>query len=431
MTGLTPGRQIALLTYGTRGDIEPAIALGLELRRCGFGVRLAVPQAFAQLVSDAGLEARPIRAGMDQMLASRRLWKYYKFGMPSRWLYIHDIQKSIGARALEDVWSACQGADAIVFHPMLPFATDVAETLGVPCIMAAFQPLTPTRTFPLFSVTAGGFGSALNLLSYRMAVVPYVYFAPRLNAARRRLLGLKSRGLFTDPLAVKGERPPAVYGISTAVVCQPKDWGSEALISGYWQDQHEPDFVPPAGLESFLAAQSKPVYVGFGSNPLRAPDELLRMLSSALTAADLRAVVCMSGAQLKSLTAVHDPARIFLSGPLPHPWLFLRVAAAVHHGGAGTVAASLRAGLPTLVCPLLIDQLWWGDRVHSLGAGPRPIRLDRLSASNLAAALRDLTSNPAYAAKAAEIAAVIAAENGAARAAAFIAARLNGSVRPA
>ena len=421
-------KHIAILAYGTRGDIEPMIALGLALRNAGFRVRLAVPRAFEQLVLKEGIAAAPIRAGMDRMLASRRLWKYYRFGLLSRWLYIHDIQKSIGAKALEDMWSACRGCDAIVFHPMLPFATDIAEAMAVPCIMAAFQPLTPTRRFPLFSVAAGGAGGALNLLSYKMATVPYVYFTPRINAARRRLLGLGKRGLFADPLTVRGDRPPAVYGISKAVVSQPDDWPASALISGYWSSKPGLDTEAPSELDGFLAASRKPVYIGFGSNPIASANDLLTLLTGALKAADLRAVVCLSAAQLQSVSIAVDHARMFLSGPLPHHWLFERVAAAVHHGGAGTVAASLRAGLPTLVCPLLIDQLWWAGRVHALGAGPSPIRYDKLTVSNLTASLRDLTSNPRYAANAATIAEIISTENGAARAADFIAQIANGGV---
>ena len=357
---------------------------------------------------------------MDKVLSKSTLWKYYKFGLLSHLLYIHDILTGIGARALEDARSACIGCDIIVFHPLMPFATDIAEAMGVPCIMAGLQPLTPTRCFPHFALTRRYLGRYLNLWSYGLTAIPYFLIRRRINHARRRLLGLNKRTSLGNPLMVRGRFPPAVYSISRALVAPPEDWGKDSLISGYWYSPPSKDYIAPPKLVEFLAAGPKPLYIGFGSNPVGSQDDLIALLLRALQLADLRAVICLNNLEAPSFTSSSDPQRFVVLGPVPHDWLFARVSAAVHHGGAGTVAVSLRAGLPTLVCPLLIDQPWWAERVHELGAGPPPLRYDSLTARTLATRLRDLVSNPDYAAKAAEIARIIAEERGAELAAEFI-----------
>lgn len=417
-------QRITILAQGTRGDVEPMIALAVELKRRGHAVRLAAPEAFVEFIGRHGLEAWRLRCGMDAMLASRRLWKYHRFGFFSRWLYIHDIQQSIGARAFEDAKAACEGSQAILFHPMMPFATDIAEALDVPCIMAAFQPLTATAEFPLFSLTSSTHGGWFNRLSYRLTPGPYAWYARRINRARRRLLGLRRRKTFADPLRVRGQIVPAVYGISRWVVPQPADWGPDALIAGYWFLPPDETWTPPENLAEFLAAGPPPLYVGFGSNPIASPARLVACVGEALRLSGERAVLSLGRVPGAAAVAGVDAALLHIVGPVPHGWLFARVGAAVHHGGAGTVAASLKAGLATLICPLLIDQFWWGERIHAIGAGPEPLPSAALSAPALAERIRDLVGNPDYARTARRIAAGIAGEDGPGRAADFIEARL-------
>src|SRR4051812_8097566 len=126
---MTFSRRITLLAHGTRGDIEPFIALGLELKRRGHQVRLAVPETYLQFASEYGLDTVRLRCSLENILASGWLWKYARFGLLSHWLYIHDIQRGIGARVFEDAKIACERSEAIVFHPLMPFATDIAEAM--------------------------------------------------------------------------------------------------------------------------------------------------------------------------------------------------------------------------------------------------------------------------------------------------------------
>ncbi len=144
-------------------------------------------------------------------------------------------------------------------------------------------------------------------------------------------------------------------------------------------------------MQRFLDAGDPPVYVGFGSMSGRDPQHLTKLVIDALQQAGVRGLIATGWG---GLTAADLPETIFKIDSVPHDWLFPRVAAVVHHGGAGTTAAGLRAGRPTVICPFIVDQPFWGRRVHELGAGAAPIPQKQLTAENLAAAIREVTSDP-------------------------------------
>lgn len=165
---------------------------------------------------------------------------------------------------------------------------------------------------------------------------------------------------------------------------KPDDWGAHVHVTGYWFLPPQ-EWQPPEARSRLLAAGPAPVYIGFGSIADPNPTKLMRTVLEAIQHAKVRAIAASGWSELQ---ANDPPDNVLLIDSAPHDWLFARVAAAGHHGGAGTVAASLRAGLPTLVIPFLADQPGWGQRVHALGAGPPPIPVARLSAIHLARAMR-------------------------------------------
>lgn len=190
-----------------------------------------------------------------------------------------------------------------------------------------------------------------------------------------------------------GKPMPVMHGISRHVLPFPSDWPAYASMTGYWFLNEPENWQPPASLNDFLQAGDPPVYIGFGSMAGTKTAKVSRIVVDALKQAKLRAILSTGWG---GLDAKNLPESILQIDGAPHSWLFQRMAAVVHHGGAGTTAAGLRAKKPTLICPFFGDQPFWGRRVHALGAGPAPIVQKDLAVENLAAALRDLTSNADY-----------------------------------
>jgi sterol 3beta-glucosyltransferase len=214
-----------------------------------------------------------------------------------------------------------------------------------------------------------------------------------------------------------------LMGYSPHVVPHPADWPAHFHTTGYWFLDEEERWQPPAGLVDFLAAGEPPVSIGFGSMTGRDPRRLTEIVAGAVAQSGLRAVLLSGWAGLGELAL---PDTIYCLPGAPHSWLFPRVAAVVHHGGAGTTAAGLRAGVPSLIIPHFADQPFWGRRVHALGAGPQPIPRPKLTVDNLAAALRELVAGTGLRRQAHALARKIAQEDGVATAVHLLDQRLSG-----
>jgi UDP:flavonoid glycosyltransferase YjiC (YdhE family) len=207
---------------------------------------------------------------------------------------------------------------------------------------------------------------------------------------------------------------PSLLLVSQHVLPRPADWQPHHRITGYvFEDEN--GWVAPQDLLEFLADGDKPVYIGFGSMRERNPEETTQLILDALKQTGKRAILLSGWAGIGAsnmANASNLPDDVFLLKYAPHSWLFPRMAAVVHHGGAGTTAAALRAGVPSVVVPMMSDQPFWGRRVHELGAGTMPILRSRLTADNLAAAITEATTNRGMQEKAAELGMKISAEDG-------------------
>src|SRR5262249_31336952 len=190
------------------------------------------------------------------------------------------------------------------------------------------------------------------------------------NEWRRELLHLPP--LSGGPLArqLDDRRLPILYGYSPAVLPKPPDWDERTHVTGYWFLDHLPDWRPPEGLVDFLRVGPPPVSVGFGSMRSQHPEAVTELVVEALARAGQRGILLTGWGGLRG---IDRPERVFTVEAVPHDWLFPQVRAAVHHGGAGTAAAALRAGIPSVVVPFFGDQSFWGRRVAALGAGTKPI----------------------------------------------------------
>jgi sterol 3beta-glucosyltransferase len=237
------------------------------------------------------------------------------------------------------------------------------------------------------------------------------------NLVRVQVLQM-ARASFWGPFATLQRQTKSVlYGYSPQVIPPPADWSDFVHVTGYWFLEPPAEWEPPNDLVNFLQAGSPPVYIGFGSMPSSKPEETADLVLQALARVGQRAVLSSGWGGLKKENLTDNAIMI---GSIPHSWLFPKMAAVVHHGGAGTTAAGLSAGIPSIVIPFFGDQPFWGQRVYELGVGPKPIPRQRLTVEGLVEAIRSAVFNPTINKNAARLGDRIRAEDGVARAVAII-----------
>lgn len=238
-----------------------------------------------------------------------------------------------------------------------------------------------------FRWAAGTTGSPTGLLN---SAIAYDKWA--------RAFRLEGPGCALTTMLPDGRPIEVLHAISVHVVPRPADWPGHAHMTGYWFLEAADSWSPPADLVEFLDAGDPPVYVGFGSMAGRDPAQMTRTVVEALQLAGVRGILATGWGGMETAGL---PDTVLPISQAPHDWIFPRVAAVVHHGGAGTTAAGLRAGRPAVICPFIIDQFFWGRQVEALGAGAAPIPQKKLSPEKLAAAITQVTSDPAMSAAAA------------------------------
>lgn len=411
--------RVRVITIGSQGDVRPYVALGAGLSAAGHDVRIATHPGFEELVRGRGLDFAPVAGDPRELADNRQLRALHDDGrnLLRWWRTFNDVDAPLMRTRLRDCWEACADADAIVVS-VLPylFGYAIARKLSVPLVRAFYFPVSPTRSYPPDFVPAWlPLGERLNLLTYQaQRQVLWQIARPWVARACREVLGLENLPL-SEPFGdLDREQQLLLYCYSAAVAPPPPDWGSWIEVTGYWFLDRTTDWTPPPALAEFLEEGPPPVYVGgFGTMTNRDPGDLARIVVRALAAAGVRAVVLTGWG---GMPEEELPREIFAVDWVPFDWLFPRVSAVVHHGGAGTTAASLRAGVPTVIVPFFLDQFFWGRRVFELGVGPRPIPRKRLGSDTLAGALRVATRDPEMKGRAAALGVRIRAEDGVARA---------------
>lgn len=402
--------KIVILTAGSRGDVQPYVALGRGLRAAGHTVTLATMEAFAPLAAEHGLQFAAVRGEYLELLQTPEGADAVA-GRANPLTLLNQVAPML-RRVMDDALAAAEGAEAIIYHPKILAGHSLAERLGVPGVLALPTPLySPTRAFPSPLVPLPSLGPLLNRLSHRLMVgLAGASVRGLLNRWRRERLGLPP---VRDELTLHGRPVLRLYGYSPAVLPTPPDWDRYSVATGYWFLDQGRAWEPPAALRAFLDDGPAPVYVGFGSMPTKDAARTTRVVLTALEDAGQRGVLATG---LGGLATARMPDSVFLLEGAPHDWLFPQMAAVVHHGGAGTTAEGLRAGVPAVVCPFFGDQPFWGRRVAELGAGPRPLPQRRLSARALSAEIRTAVGSPSVRARSAALGSVIRGEDGVGRA---------------
>ncbi|KAJ5546567.1 hypothetical protein N7494_004152 [Penicillium frequentans] len=377
--------NIVIQVVGSRGDVQPFVALGTELRKHGHRVRVATHAMFEELVTTAGLEFFSI--GGDPVELMSYMVRHPGMIPSIESLRAGDIQRKRAsiAEILDGCWRSCVEpdqrhntpfvADAIIANPPSFGHVHCAQALGVPVHLMFTMPWTSTRAFPhpLANLKYSGNDSSLgNLISYHFVEwLTWQGLGDLINMWRREVLNLDSIPATEGPNLVETLQVPFLYCWSSALVPKPQDWGAHIV------------YEPPTELETFLQCGPPPIYIGFGSIVLENVNGILSVLLDAIERTGVRAIISRGWCHIQGDV---NP-NIYYIGDCPHEWLFQHVAAVVHHGGAGTTACGLRNGKPTTIIPFFGDQPFWGSMIAAAGAGLEPIPHKRLTVERLADAI--------------------------------------------
>jgi sterol 3beta-glucosyltransferase len=395
--------RIAIVCNDTRGGIQPYVALGRGLALAGYDVRAVAPAEFAPMFAAVDIPMVPLSAG--ERAAELRSTGIAEQGVIAAMRFMRrELPAQINQWTRETL-AACADVDVMTggIGGMVT-GLPVAEKLRIPFVETHLQPIrAPTDAYPgvMLPRWPHWLGSSGMRLSHHLSdKAVWMAFQGPMISAREQVLGLTGRPRRFGP-------QPVLYGLSRYVVPLPQS--DERYVCGYWTLPASRSWTPPPGLSTFLNRSGPVVSIGFGSMASAKPQEVTDLVLSAVQRAGVRAVLLVGWGGLASLPAADD---VFFADDVPHDWLFPRVAAVVHHGGAGTTGAALSAGAPALVVPFAADQPFWGARVAELGVGPAPIPRKTLTAGLLARALRGMVDDQQMHARAAALGALIRGEDG-------------------
>ncbi|KAK3642642.1 hypothetical protein LTR56_010690 [Elasticomyces elasticus] len=443
-----PPMNVVIHVVGSRGDVQPFVALGKVLKDVyGHRVRLATHPVFKDFVRENGLEFFSIGGDPAQLMA----FMVKNPGlMPSfdalRGGDVGKRRKEVG-EYLNGSWRSCyeagdglgpEATDATIedwtqHHPATrddsskPFVADCiianppsfahihcAEKLGIPLHVMFTMPYSPTQAFPhpLANIQSSNADPNLtNYMTYALIdMLTWQGLGDIINRFRQKSLGLEPISLVWAPGMLQRLRVPHTYCWSPALIPKPKDWAQHISISGFFFLNLASNYTPEPDLKAFLDAGPPPVYIGFGSIVLDDPNKMTELLFEAVKKSGQRALVSKGWGGMGA-DELGKPDGVFMLGNVPHDWLFKHVSCVVHHGGAGTTAAGITAGRPTVVVPFFGDQPFWGAMVARAGAGPDPLPHKELTADALAEAIK-FCLKPESQERAQELADKIASENG-------------------
>ncbi len=399
--------RLTMISIGSTGDVRPYVILGQELTRRGHIVRIAAFSPFEKMIREAGLDFYPLAGDVVKFMAS--IMKPGTNGIN----YLQRVQnaiKEVAGPLLQNMQSACDGAEAIITTFFGSSMYSIAEKNNVPCIQTQYYPMDYNDAVPISSAPGLKAGKAWNKMTYKVGYLLINSLERRYLTGWRKEQGMRVRKIRPKPdYTVNGHQIPVLYAVSPLLMQRPTYWKEHIHMTGFWMENVTPDFTPDAALEAFLKAGEKPVYIGFGSMVSGDMGKTLSIVLEAVEASGVRAIL-QKGWGGADITA--NSNRIYVADYIPHDWLFEQVAAVVHHGGAGTTAAGLKACKPTLIIPFGGDQPFWGMRVRALGLGPKPIRREFLTAEKLTKALVNLTQTKSYCVAAKELGMRLREENG-------------------
>lgn len=385
--------RVKILTVGTRGDVQPFVALGKEHMGRGHEVTICTGLNFMEFVERHGISFSPVRVDYLELTQSEE-GKKMMSGNPMAVLKnMKALVYPLMQRMLEDLWEAAKDAEVLIYHPKAFGGYDIAEKLGIPVFVGHPIPvIAPTR---LFTNPALPFSTSMrwvNEWSYTMNRLFMGAFFKMINKWRHTTLGLTTkRFLFVNDLKLRDKPIPILYGCSPQVIPYDPSWKDQVSMSGFWFLEEEEGWKPSAEMLQFLEKGSPPLAISFSSMPLKAPNQIREMLLEALSRTNQRGILITGWSGMdKSPPSSH----VLSVDAIPHAWLFPRTCGVIHHGGAGTTAAVLKAGKPMIICPFSADQPFWARRMKELGVATPPLKEKEMSVETFVQRIEDVTTHP-------------------------------------
>jgi sterol 3beta-glucosyltransferase len=399
--------RVVIVATGSWGDVRPNVVLGHALRKAGYKVLLVAEEQFREWVVGRGVDFAGLSFNTQAVLDAQA--KGSNLFQTMSWMQkVRQTTEQMG-REITDV---IHDGDAVLLNEgVLALVNGALEKPNIRLIHINLQPWVPTGEFlgmmPPLPAWVPIKEAAYNRLAGGVVRRSQWWAMGKIgNQVRINHLGLPKQTWAKHHAMLTST--PSLLLVSPHVLPHPADWQPHHRITGYLFDD-EAGWEAPKDLLDFLANGDKPVYIGLGSMREQKPEETTRLFLDAVKQAGRRAILLSGWA---GIGASNPPKDVFLLKYAPHSWLFPRMAAVVHHGGAGTTASGLRAGIPSVVVPRMSDQPFWGRRVYELGVGTMPIYRSRLTADNLAAAIIEATTNRAMQQKVTELGAKIISEDG-------------------
>jgi sterol 3beta-glucosyltransferase len=409
--------HLVIVTSGSRGDVQPYLALAVRAQRAGHRVTLATHATFAPWIASFGIAFREIHGDPVAILGGPGARAWLADGsLSGLWQFAREFRRDFSGLfdgMLRDIASVTADADVVLYSAVCMAAAQLHAVRGT-CVIGGFlQPLTPTREFPAvgltYRTTETEWDRSRNHLSHLIG--EQLLWQPSrgtVNRWRARELQSPPVSLFGPYAAQRSSAFPICYAYSPAVLPKPADWPDWIAPTGWWY-LDEPDYTPNDALAEFMAAGSAPVTIGFGSMTPQDGEWLTRVVLDACEQAECRAVLLQGWG---TLGAQSLPVWAHVEREVPHAWLYERSAAVVHHGGAGTTGAAARGGVPSLTVPLGFDQQFWGGRMHALGVSPMSIKRRHLTVQNLAHAIRSMRTDASMRDAACALATKVRADDG-------------------
>ncbi|MCP4262406.1 MAG: glycosyltransferase family 1 protein [Planctomycetes bacterium] len=385
--------KITIMAIGTLGDVEPFIVLAEGLIKNGHTVNIATGVDFEASVRERNVAYNPIRFNYKEVLNTSDSKAAVAGDQEAKKRLDRDVFKPSKMRILEDIWLSAQGTETIICNSLLFHSYYIAEKLNIPLIVATCSPfLSPTASFPFMYLTTKNLGGFLNKLSYLLIRKTTMEDYPFIKQWCKETLKIKPGPSFKNYLCRNGRPLPMLYHFSPLLFPKPDDWHEDTFMSGYWYSAHNKDWEPSSELVDFLSKGTTPIYIGFGSMITSHQEHISRLVISALQKVGERAIICSGDG---GIVDVGMPESVYYTDFIPFDWLFPRVKAVVHHGGLGTTSLGLKYGKPTVICPVIPDQAFWGKVVYELGVSPPPFpRLyTGLTSDLLADALKIVTTD--------------------------------------
>jgi sterol 3beta-glucosyltransferase len=396
------------MTAGSRGDVAPYTGLGHGLVRAGHEVTLVTHDRFRPLVAGSGVGFHALPVDPRAELESERGRKLHRSTTGAgKLLRAVNLARDAVGRMADDLVAAARTSDALLLAGTLaPFGHTVAEALSVPSFGVNLQPLAPTGAFAPPMTGVRSWGPVLNRAAGHAVNLTVEWIFTEEVRGLRAAYGLPRTGRIAAHRARERLGWTVFHGFSARVVPRPGDWRHGLDVTGYWWPYDREDRLPTDVLD-FLDAGPAPVFVGLGSATVPDAERMSDQVVRALRAAGLRGVIQRGWGELRG-----EGDDMLTIGEVPHSLLFPRMAAVVHHAGAGTTAAGLRAGVPAVPVPVQFDEAFWAARLVALGVSPGAVPLRGFTADALALALRRATTDPSYAHRARTLAEELRAEDG-------------------